>query len=214
VKQSRAPLFWGLLLIALGVLFLIGSLGYAAYTGVWVGAILLGGAILCGFAYSRQPQRWGVLFAVTLLGVFGVVAVVDAFAPGTLSSWTGPAFLLALAVPFLAGYSVSRRWGLLIPAGVFGASAASAIVGIFGLDAVTGAAFFFVLAATFAILPAAGAPPRTGSWAYPVSFALAVVGVVAMLSSIASSEITVALLLIAAGVFLLWRTSRHRPSGT
>jgi hypothetical protein len=214
MKQSRAPLFWGLLLTALGVLFLIGSLGYAAYIGLWVGVMLLCAAALCGVAYARNPQRWGVLFAVTLLGMIGAGAVVDAFAPGTLAAWTGPGFLVALGAPFVAGYAVTRRWGLLIPAGFFGASAAAAIIGNLGLQAVTGGAFFFGLAAMFALLPAAGAPANAGRWAYPASFALAVVGVFAMLSSIASSEITFPLVLIAAGLFLLWRTAGHRPSST
>lgn len=214
MNHSRAPLFWGLLLIALGVLLLLGSAGFAAYAGLWWGIVLLGAAVLCVVSYARRPERWGVLFGVTLLGVAGAVSVADTVLPGTASAWSGPAFMVALGLPFAAGFAVSGRWGLLIPAGLFGAVAVAALVRGTGLETVAGAIFLFALAATFAILPYAGAPVGARRWAFPLSLVLAILGVLTLLSSVAAAGLSWALLLILAGVFLLYRGARPRPSGT
>jgi hypothetical protein len=138
------------------------------------------------------------------------VIISDAVLPGSSARWGGAGFLLALGVAFLAGFAVSARWGLLIPAGLFVAAAASAAAGEVGLQAVSGAVMLFGLGATFAVLPFAGAPSETRSWAFPVAAVLAAVGAIVLISSITVVAVAWALVLIGAGLLLLLWTALQR----
>lgn len=191
---------WAILLIAVGVLFLAGNLGWLPGLGGWIWALLfaVGGAAFLAW-FARDRSQWWALIPGSAL--FGLSAAIVGGAAG------GGAFLALLGAGFGAIYWLERtRWWAIIPGGVL------LTLGIVAwLDTTlprfdAGWVFFLGLAATFGALYVLPEQKGRQRWAiYPALATLALALVI--LASGAVTGVVVPLLLIAAGAYLLWQRS-------
>ena len=204
--ESRAPIFWGLVLIGAGLVFLALTLGWVPNpTGGAVGVAFAVAGFALLVAYVALHAHWWTLIAgPALLGIGAVILL-----PG---GGSGAIFLGGIGLGFaLIAMTNVERWWAVIPAGTMLTLAVITVAGpvIGGLQ--SGALLFFGLAATFGILAVIRVHGRTMRWPlYPAVGCLVFGALVATSGPLSAYFWPV--LLVAAGVVLLaqgW--IRRRP---
>lgn len=183
----------GLVLVILGGLALLSSLGFFRGISHLVGALLL--AFLGGLALRHYQRRHRVGALVAAFALFGLAAAAVA---GALSGFF---FLALLGAGFAALYAGDReRWWAIIPAGTLLTLAVVAALSEIAPRFASGSVLFLGLAATFLVLYRLPHDPKR--WAiYPAvaSLALAVLGLSA------HGTWLLPLALVGAGAYLLYR---------
>ena len=211
MSTSRGPLYAGAGLILAGLLFLLAEFGYGNAAQAAFGTLFLAGGVLFFAGYARQPARWGLLFPAVALGAIGAGSFLDAFVAGS-DVWTGPLLLGGLGMPFVAGYAITRRWGLMIPAGVLVSLGFTAMAGVLGAGPYAGAILFAGLGLTFGLLPRAAPAGQVGSWAHIVGLSCAVLAGIVLTAAMSQAGVVWAVLLIGAGAALLVGGMRRRTA--
>lgn len=189
----------GILLVTLGVLALLSNVGVLDGVGSVLGAILFAAVgVLLVRVYARRDQIWALPAAFTFFGL-AAAALVD----GPLS---GSYFLALMGAGFLFLYAIERRhWWAIIPGGTLVSLAVVAGIDELALAIDAGPVLFLGLAVTFLAVYAVGQ-----RWAVWPALVLGVIAVVA-LSTAASWVLPV--LLIGAGIYLLYRRSEGGRTG-
>lgn len=206
-REPRAdrPTLWAVLLIGLGVLFLAGNLGWLRGVDQWLWGLLFaagGGLILAWFLRERE-QWWALIPSAALFGLS--TAVLGGSSGGGL-------FLALLGAGFAAVYAVQRtRWWAIIPAGVLLTLGVVAWLDAFFPRFDGGWVFFLGLAATFGYLYRLPDREARQRWAiYPAAATLALALVILLSGTV--TGVVIPLLLIAAGVYLIWQRSTRPPT--
>jgi hypothetical protein len=182
MNNNRSGLFWGILLVAAGVLALARQFGYIddssplIWGGIFAAISLLA---LVNYALSGWKQ-WGWLFPT---GVFGGLAAIVALASANLDSAAvaSPLFL-GLLLPFAAAYlsDRARNWWALIPGAVMAfLMLVTLLVDATGGDEWIGALFLFMIAISFLVVYLTN---RTRLWALIVAYVIAVLGIAPLMS--------------------------------
>jgi len=189
-------------LIAVGLLALAGTLGWLPRSGGLVGAIMFAsvGAGLVWLA-RRHANDWLMFAAFPAFGLAFASAV-----PGNLG---GAGFLAGTGAGFLAlVVAEPKRWWAAIPTGVLFTLAVMAWAGDAMGEPLGGTVFFLGLAATFAVVWRGTARPQ--AWAvFPAAGCLAM----ALIVGLAQADWIVPVVLIAVGAGLLLRDRlRHQRS--
>ncbi len=202
----------GLLLIAVGALLLLQTLGILAFNWAFLWALLFaaGGAVfLVAFARSRD-QWWALIPGFALLSLGAMIAL-SAILPGGGGGWMGSVFLGGLSLAFWAIYLSQRsQWWSVIPAGAL--LTLALVAGLSeGLPGVAvGGVFFLGLAGTFAVVAVVPTAQGRQTWAvYPA----AVLGVIGLILTAAGTRLlpyALALALIVGGLLLMLRGARAR----
>ncbi len=192
--KNSGRLIPGLILIGLGLLALLGNLGFYLIGNV-LSAAIFGGLAYYVYQNGVRTGREGMrLLAIPLAGL----ALVTLF-PGRAAGALFLAFLgLAFAVVWRAD---RRRWWAIIPAGTLGSLAATAALSRLPGN-FTGFVFLGGLAATFYLLTRLRVDPQ--AWAIYPAVALGAVAALALLGG--GGSWLFPLLLLAAGVILLARS--------
>jgi hypothetical protein len=117
---NRSGLFWGVLLIAGGILALADQLGYIESFSPTLWIVVFAAVSLLGFvSYAMSGwKQWGWLFPA---GVFGGLAVIVTLAINHVdNAAVGSPLFFGLLIPFAAAYLTdrTRNWWALIPGGV------------------------------------------------------------------------------------------------
>ncbi len=118
MELKRGNLIWGIFLILIGCVFLIGNLSQVGMEILWpVFPFAVGLAFWIGYIYDRKNigllMPGSILVVISLL--FFCCAIFDWWRMETL--W--PVFIMAPAVGFVAMYFGGKKeQGLLIPAGI------------------------------------------------------------------------------------------------
>jgi len=203
-RIDRRQLVPGLILIAVGILGLFGSLGWLRGLGGFVGAILFGAAAY--FAYLQGRHTGKLLWHAAAFPLAGLA--IASIAPDALG---GFAFLGSIGAAFaLAWRDDARRWWAVIPAGALFSLAVTALVdGTTRGAAAGGFVFLGGLAVTFFVLTRL--PQHPQPWAIIPAGALAVLAVLALTTS---GGWIVPLLLIAGGAWMLFRPSGARGAAS
>lgn len=196
---------WAYLLIGLGLVSLGANVGLLDFITSWLWALLFivgGGGLL--MVYQRDRRHWWTLipgFALLALGV----ATMGGSAMGGL-------FLGLIGTGFAAVYlSNHTRWWAIIQAGVLFTLALVAWLDALWPGSDSGWLFFLGIALTFGVLFFLPQGEGKQGWAlYPALITLAFV-VLTSLSG-ALGAVVVPLLLVLAGIFMLWR--QREPNGT
>lgn len=219
--KDASGVFWGGLFLAVGLVFLTLLLGghwwgaFPGFTLVSLGVLILlpksleefGGAVFLGgiglsfwyVYFTSRVERWWAIIPACVLTALALMIV----ASQRYEELGGAIFLGGIGLAFLLVYFTERaeRWWALIPAGVLmtlaGVTVASEKFGNFQ----TAGFFFFGLALTF-LLVALLAGMR---WAYWPALALGIMGVLGIASLLEFANYFWAVVLIAAGGFMLFR---------
>lgn len=204
--ESRKPLdkgtVIGLVLVGLGALFLLNTMGIFDF--MWdftIGLAFLGGGAIFLAVFANDRRQWWALFPSFGLGFIGLMILLDRLLPG-FDDIGGSLFLGGLGAAFLAVYANKRSevWPL-IPGGVLMTLAVVA-----GLDQIFprfdgGTVFFLGLGLTFSTVYALAPNRSKHGWALIVAaimFGIAFLTVVGTLFKFAFP-----LILIGLGVFML-----------
>lgn len=208
MKHLESRIFWGIMLIVGGVLFLLQSLNMLLLDNLWPIVFAIPGLI---FMYTFLVERhnwWAAIPGMTLVGLGALIAF-EQIAPEARSAWGATIFLGSLALSFLAVYlrTAARQWWAIIPAGVLGTIAL--LVGFEPyMDGGVFAALFMVgLAATFLLVYILPTPAGRRRWAAYPAVILAGIGVLILISATWLSRILIPAAIIAFGVYLILR--RH-----
>lgn len=184
-------------LVVLGLLFLLGNFGFGNLLGRLVGAALFGGL---AYLVYREGRRKGnhllTLLALPLAGI-GLASLFPGFGNG--------AFILAavgLAFALVWRRNPSRWWAVIV-AGALGSMALSVAVPR-PFAPMSSALFLLGLAATFFALTRLKVEPQR--WAIYPAVALGVLGLLELMGG--SGGWIIPLLLVAAGLYLLYRDGR------
>ena len=202
MKRLDVRILIGVLLIGLGGLAMLDTMGCLQLTGDWffgVIFVLAGAAFLYTFAAGTW---WAALPGMGLLGLAGTV-----FLPG---NWSEMAFLLSLGIGFWLWYLARREfWWAIILGGLFVSISLEA-----GLDHLilpvldSGIVFFLGLAGTFALV----AWLTRAKWVWWLAAGLTILGLLVGLESVTASGIVWGILLIGVGGYLILRTYRQGRS--
>lgn len=208
-KASR--IFFGVLLILIGILFFFQQLFHIEIGGLIFAVIFLlsGGAFFYVVARSSE-NWWAIIPGFTLVGIGGLIAMGE-FAPRFTERYGGAFFLAMIGVSFLVIFFTHREfWWAILPAGVLFTLALTTIVAQYdGL--LSGATFFLGLAATFAVL---GLMPvgRAEKWPWiPAGICAVISFFIASGSGIFANSVFAFLwpaILVVVGVYLIVRSSR------
>lgn len=202
MKRFDPRIILGAILLMGGGLLLAQTMGYLknASDVFWGSIFLIAGVAFLSLLFGGN---WWAVFPGMALLALGV----EIFFGSRLGIFEGAVFLGGIAIAFWLVYLLDRsRWWALIPAGVLSTLAVvSALPGRIGAFE-TGGVFFIGLALTF-LLVALSAGMR---WAYYPAAVLGVLGVLTTASLMDFANYIWAVVLIAAGGFLLFRYFTRR----
>lgn len=198
ISEHGRPQIWAYLLVAGGLFLLAGNLGLLGWVGDWLWALLfLAGGAGFLYYYRTAPQHWWALIPGFALAAIGTAIL--------LGDRGGPLFLALLGVGFALVYLTGiQRWWAVIPAGVLVTLGGVAWVDENLALRDSGWVFFLGLALTFGVLYLLPEGNGKQHWALYPALVLAAFSLLLLMSG-AVTEIVVPLLLVAVGVFLLWR---------
>lgn len=208
MKALETRTAWGGLLILLGVLFLLQTLGIIPGDLAILWALVFAAAgIAFLYLYARDQERswWAVIPGLTLVGLAGAILLGE-YGTRAMQPLGGTVFLGLIGLAFLLIYLGNRdRWWAIIPAGVMLTLALIAGLSTFFEGADLGAVLFFGLAATFGLLYFVPTPRGRMTWALIPAGVLLIMGilVLATLSPVAGYIWPLALILV--GLYLLLR---------
>ncbi len=210
MRSSRAPLVWGILLIAGGLLFLAQTLGVLGEFSnpVWAGVLAVG-ALACFVAYASRRSAWWFLIPGFVLGGLAATALLDL--AGVPDPIAGSIFLWSVAAAFWAVFLADmRNWWAIIPAGVMTTIGSLPLLSERLAGTATGAAFFLGLSITFGILfLLRGRYGRRTAWAiFPALGCLAMAILLGVLGPFELAWPVVFLIL--PGLYLLYNALRPR----
>jgi len=178
-KSSR--IFFGALLIFMGVLFFFQQFLHVDIAAlIFAGLFAIGGAIFFYVFASNNEHWWALIPGFTLVAIGGLIAMGELL-PG-LAIYGGAFFLAMIGASFLVIYLLHKEfWWAVIPAGVLFTLALVTIIAEFSGD-LSGAIFFFGLAATFGVI---GLMPvgKTQKWPWIPAGICAVIGLIIIAAS-------------------------------
>ena len=180
---NRSGLFWGLLLIAAGVVALGQQMGYInqfTEPRIWI-AVFAVVSLLAFLNYALSGwKQWGWLFPA---GVFGGLALVITLATSNVDSAAvaSPLFF-GLLIPFVAAYLTDRthNWWALIPGGVMLFLALTTLFVDSNGGEWVGALFLFMIALSFLMVYLNN---RTRTWALLVAYIVGVLSIAPLMST-------------------------------
>ncbi len=204
MSKVRGSIIWGALLVLLGVVLLLESLGIVRMLGRLAWSVVLGGIglpFLLIYAGDRR-QWWSLIPGCVMVSVgLGVLA------GGALT----PIIIVGgIGVPFWLIYLQDRRnhWAL-IPAWVMTCVAGTVVLGQLGLEWLIAPTVMFSIAIPFLAVYLAD---RSQWWALIPGGIMGAIGTFLLLGSIVTASTTAwAVILIILGVWMLIRAFRpHR----
>ena len=208
MKQDRGYFALGLLLVALGVVFLLQNFGVLSGIAnlVWVVLFGLGGLAFLWVFITNNEQWWAWIPGFTLLGLAGLIGFGD-----RLGEWAAALFLAAIGLSFWLIYAVRRDfWWAIIPGGaLFSVALLVALSDVMKGEAAVGV-FFLGLAATFGLVSQVSTPEGKMKWALIPAAVLAIMGALFLLTLGGLMNYVWAVALILGGAFLIWRTLARR----
>ncbi len=215
--MKRIETYWilGLLLVAAGLLLLLQNLGLlrAAVGLAWGGIFAASGVLLLTvFATNNVRNWWAAIPGCGLLGLAALVAL-EGIGLGDLGAWGGALFLGGFAAGFWLVYlSQPAGWWAIIPGGVLFSLGATVAVSAAGANRESGAVFLLGMAATFLLVYLLVPPRGRAIWALVPAGVFFLLSLTASVSLAPLAGYMWGLVLIGAGVCLVFRTYRaaHR----
>jgi hypothetical protein len=145
MKILSSRIFWGLVLILGGVLFLLQNL--EVFQGgdlFWGVSLAVAGLLFLGVFFGDRQQWWALVPGMVLLAV-GSLILLTSFVPGFDEAMGGLLILGGIGLGFIFVYLANRaNWWALIPGGVLITLAVVSGLDQVVADGATGGIFFRV----------------------------------------------------------------------
>ena len=211
MKWITSRVFWGLLLIAGGVIFLLENLNILEVGGLfWAVLFAIAGLVFLTVFIGDRQHWWALIPGIILLAI-GSLIFLDAVSPQATERLGGVIVLGGIGLAFLIVYLVNRaNWWALIPAGVMFTLAAVALLEGTMSDFETGGIFFLGLGLTFLLVALLPTPDGYMRWAFVPAGVLLLIGILMTAALTQVINIVWPLALILAGLFLVLRAFRSR----
>ncbi len=118
MERKRTNLIWGVFLIVIGIIFLIGTLSSVGMGKIWpIFPLTVGLAFWVAYFHDRENP--GLLMPGSILVVISILFFYCTFSDWGRMETLWPFFIIAPAVGFFAMYfGGAKDQGLLLPAGV------------------------------------------------------------------------------------------------
>lgn len=207
MKRLDVNAAWGVLLIALGVLFLLQSLGFLGegIALLWALLFAAGGAVFL-YVFLRNPANWwAVIPGFALLGL-GVLITLGSTGSELVRTLGGALFMAGIGAAFGVIYLRNHEfWWAVIPAGVLFTLALVILLSSWVEGAAVGSVFFLGLAATFSLVWLLPNPKGRMTWALIPAAVLAVIGALTILASVELLRFLWPAALILVGVYFVYR---------
>lgn len=202
--------FWlsvlsGVLLVAAGVVFLLGNLNIITIDlDVIIGPLFAIGGLVFLVVFMVNTDNWWALFPAFALLAIGIIIFMDSTMPAAADLWSGAVFLGLLGLAFLIIYIFHREhWWAIIPGGVLLTLAGVTLVSETDF---AGGLFFLGLAVTFGLIYFLPKPSGKSQWAlYPAAILL-IIGVFVTLGEANVLNYVWPLALLIAGGYILFRS--------
>lgn len=194
MENDRTP--WAYVLVIGGLLLLAANLGWLARVGGWLWALaFMAGGVAFLQHYRRSREWWALIPGFALLAIGANMLA---------GPWGSALFLALLGGGFAAIYATDHeKWWAIIPAGALFTLALQAWPVARGLTD-EGWLFFLGLGLTFLLLTLLPEGQGRQKWAtYPAWSLLAFAAFLFLVTG--SGGAVLPLLMIIAGVYLLWR---------
>jgi hypothetical protein len=205
-----ARIIWGILLIAIGLMFLLQTLGLLSGGIALLWALLLGGAgFISLYIFLLQRANWWALIpGITLLSL-AVLITLDQLAPTSSDIFGGTILLGGIGLSFWMVYvSNPSHWWAIIPAGTMTSLAVVALLDELLPQAETGGVFLIGLGLTFGLLAILPPQQRQMRWAFIPAAVLLLIGIFTTSGLEALFGMIWPVFLILAGIYLMVRTLR------
>ena len=197
MKSKVMDIFWSVVLIAAGIVFLLRELGFI-YLDTLSGAVwaLIFAALAAFFwltYFLKGAAAWGWLFPATIFTAIALIIGLEGTALGDALS--GAPILAAVALPFLAAFASdpkTRPWAL-IPAWVMSVLTVVVLVERFVSGELIGSLVLYSIALPFL---AVYLYDRTRRWALIPFAVLAVVGTFPLLDLLISGDFLAVLVML------------------
>jgi hypothetical protein len=206
MNRSRNSLVWGGLLILLGFAFLLESFGILHFMGrlIWT-LVLLGIGLPFWLVYLSDRSQWWALFPSCVLTGIGLGVLVG----GTLA---GIIITAGISLPFWLVYLTDRRhWWALIPGWTMLSVSAIVFLSWVGLDWLIAPFVMFAIAAPFLVVYVVD---RDQWWALIPGGIMATIGLFLLIGALTRGFAFWPVILIALGVWLIYRAFRAGDSGS
>jgi hypothetical protein len=182
MSNKKNNLIWGLVLIFLGGLFLVESLGIIPTFSQTAWAIGMGAAcifFIAVYVYSGK-RDWGWLFPIFITGG---IAIVSALSLTNINSlWIGALFMAFISIPFWIVFLINRQenWWALIPGWATAVLTLIILVSEVWAGETIGALVMWSIALPFIVVYLRN---RSYWWALIPGFVMAGMGIVVLLAS-------------------------------
>jgi hypothetical protein len=212
MKNFDWRIVWGALLVILGLVFMLQSLGIlgGGLALLWALVFAAAGAAFLYVFITNHEHWWAVIPGFTLLGLALLVAL------GSVNSdfaeaLGGAFFMAGISAAFWVIYVRNRDyWWAIIPGGVLLTLAAIILFSEILPEGIVGGLFFWGLAGTFLLVRLLPNPEGAMDWALIPAGVLGVLGLVVIVASSAVMRWAWPLLLILGGAYLIVRTLWNR----
>jgi hypothetical protein len=198
--------FWGVLLIAGGIIFLLENLGFMeigeAFWGVLFGVAAMG---FLSVYLSNRENWWALIPGMVLLSI-GVLLILNALFPGDTGDFGGVIVVGGIGLAFLFIYLTNRdQWWAIIPAGVM----LSLSIALLLSEVISGfeftGIFFLGMGLTFAVVAVLPTQHGQMKWAYIPAGILIFMGLLFSMNISRFFDYLLPVALILAGIFLVFR---------
>jgi hypothetical protein len=211
LKLLESRIFWGVVLIIGGVLFLLQSLFGIQLGGLfWSIVFVLGGLFFLSVFFANRANWWAIIPGFTLIGISATIVTGELFP--SLAGTRGGSFVLgAIGLSFLVIYLLNREfWWAIIPSGVL--LTLAIVISLESLLTDTGfvSLFFLGMALTFAIVALVPNPEGRMQWPWIPAGILGLMGIIFGAFSGEFMVYLVPLALILGGGILIFQTLRRR----
>lgn len=202
--RPSAAVLWGVVLVAVGLLFLGLSLGVVPKpSAAAVGAALAVAGFALVVSYPALHAHWWTLIVGPPVLALGAIILLPTGGDGWL-------FLAGIGAGFaLVALTSAERWWAVIPAGTLLTLALVSFVAPSLDGLLAGALLFFGLAVTFGVLPLIKVRGRNMRWPLFPAFGCLVFGALLATSGTASDVIW-PLVLVAAGIAIMLHSALRR----
>lgn len=208
MKRVEPRIFWGVLLILGGGLFLLQNMGLFALANVWPIIFFLPAVVFLYTFVTSRENWWAVIPGMALAGVASLIAFEQLF-PRSSDTWGAALFMGCLAVAFLGIFvrTGTAEWWAVIPMGVLGTIALLLALEPWLSDGAFAGLFMIGIGLTFGIVYLVPTKAGRMRWAvYPASIT-AVIGVLIITASTRLIRFLGPAAIIALGLYLIFRRS-------